>query len=1043
MIPTEYGKVIEQFDNKYIVQLNTSNIVIIKELDNENYIKFFRKGEFMFEFKDTKISDNIFSRTISDNKFTFKDNKLISTEILTTVSWIKIYDDTDAIILKNSNPIYKDSVNSDKTYLENTYIFKNYPAASFISFKLSLIFLLYIILFVIFPESNENMAMAVLSGKNIIKLRKIGSRNVWETIILNFYNRVFTKSLFESKVNEFWNQIQDQFNNKNHMFLLIKIKYINNDFVTIGKLIRLNHYDKKWFIDFIIESMKFKSEYYNETQIESLIFSYGFKDGKIANKEEINLDINSIVHNELKLPISLNPMDYGKFLKTITIENGKLFVVQNSKGQIIMFSKFEEFNEIEYLNNGKSLTKFKDEVTSKNTFVRILDNKKYYFENKDQILFTKDIKTKFISKINKSKTLVNNFITLDIETYIKDNILIPFCISIYDGNIKSNFYLTDFKNHEELIISALKSIMIRKYNNYNVYMHNMAKFDIIFLFKYLVKLGDLHPIIHNDRIISIEFNYGKDNEYRIKFKDSYLLLLNSLYKLCNSFSVENRKSIFPHLFVNENNLNYIGEVPDYKYFDDISVDNYNKYKSNFNNNWCLKDEVIKYCNLDCISLFQILFKFNNMIFDLFGKNVHHYPTLPSLAFAIFRSNFMSDENIPQLSGKIAKDIRQGYTGGAVDMYIPESKPNVKINCYDVNSLYPSQMQSQEMPVGVPTYFKGDIRLINPNAFGFFYCEIIAPDNIKHPIIQTHVKTNNGIRTMAPIGSWEDMIFSAEMDNAKKYGYKFNILWGYTFESKVVFKEDVDFLYNLRLKYNKSDPMNFIGKILLNSLYGRFGMDDNFTEAFVIKNDYYHDFENKFLNNILSIEDLGDYKLVIISSDENKIEETEGVHNVSIATAAAITAYARIHMSQFKNNPKINLYYSDTDSIYTDSDLDEYLIDGKILGKLKLEHICKKAIFLTPKVYCLITDSDEFIFKIKGLSHNVKLKYSDFKKLLIKNTFIEQTQEKWFRNLSDAKITLLEQLYTLQVTDNKRQLIYDENNKLINTKSYELKDNEIL
>jgi hypothetical protein len=330
--------------------------------------------------------------------------------------------------------------------------------------------------------------------------------------------------------------------------------------------------------------MKFKSEYYNETQIESLIFSYGFKDCKIANKEEINLDINSIVHNELNLPISLNPMDYGKFLKTITIENGKLFVVQNSKGQIIMFSKFEEFNEIEYLNNGKSLTKFKDEVTSKNTFVRILDNKKYYFENKDQILFTKDIKTKFISKINKSKTLVNNFITLDIETYIKDNILIPFCISIYDGNIKSNFYLSDFKNHEELIISALKSIMIRKYNNYNVYMHNMAKFDIIFLFKYLAKLGVLHPIIHNDRIISIEFNYGKDNEYRIKFKDSYLLLLNSLYKLCNSFSVENRKSIFPHLFVNENNLNYIGEVPDYKYFDDISVDDYNKYKSNFNNN---------------------------------------------------------------------------------------------------------------------------------------------------------------------------------------------------------------------------------------------------------------------------------------------------------------------------------------------------------------------------------------------------------------------------------------------------------------------------
>jgi hypothetical protein len=57
-----------------------------------------------------------------------------------------------------------------------------------------------------------------------------------------------------------------------------------------------------------------------------------------------------------------------------------------------------------------------------------------------------------------------------------------------------------------------------------------------------------------------------------------------------------------------------------------------------------------------------------------------------------------------------------------------------------------------MPVGIPTYFKGDIRLINPEAFGFFYCEIIAPDDIKHPIIQTRVKTENGIRTIAPLGS---------------------------------------------------------------------------------------------------------------------------------------------------------------------------------------------------------------------------------------------------------------------------------------------------
>jgi len=141
-----------------------------------------------------------------------------------------------------------------------------------------------------------------------------------------------------------------------------------------------------------------------------------------------------------------------------------------------------------------------------------------------------------------------------------------------------------------------------------------------------------------------------------------------------------------------------------------------------------------------------------MIFDLFAKNIHFYPTLSSLAFAIYRSNFMVENTIPQLSGKIADDIRSGYTGGAVDMYIPESPKGVIINAYDVNSLYPSQMQSQLMPTGMPTYFNGNILKIDENAFGFFYCKITAPDDIKHPILQTRVKVNGISKTIAPIGT---------------------------------------------------------------------------------------------------------------------------------------------------------------------------------------------------------------------------------------------------------------------------------------------------
>lgn len=91
--PLEYGKLIEQIGNKYIITLNTpTNIAVINQINNENFVKIFRRGELMFEYKEIKISDIKFIRTISDQRFTFENNKLISTEILSTASSIMIYD---------------------------------------------------------------------------------------------------------------------------------------------------------------------------------------------------------------------------------------------------------------------------------------------------------------------------------------------------------------------------------------------------------------------------------------------------------------------------------------------------------------------------------------------------------------------------------------------------------------------------------------------------------------------------------------------------------------------------------------------------------------------------------------------------------------------------------------------------------------------------------------------------------------------------------------------------------------------------------------
>jgi len=481
---------------------------------------------------------------------------------------------------------------------------------------------------------------------------------------------------------------------------------------------------------------------------------------------------------------------------------------------------------------------------------------------------------------------------MDLETILIYSIHTPYLLSWYDGRKSNSYFIQDLESLEEIkreekILEMIQNIVnlicIRKYRNYKIYLHNFSKFDGYFLVKYLAKIGTCDPIIHNGRIINLKFSY---NNYSITFKDSYLLLPSSLRKLCKSFSIKSPKGIFPYALFN---TNYNGEVPDFKYFYKIKIEEYNNYKDLFtsqNNDWNFRNEAIKYCELDCIPLYQVLSKFSTLIFNRFKLDINKYPTLPSLSFAIFRNQYLKKDSIHMLSGSIANEIRQGYTGGACDMYIPTPPINTiakgeKIYAYDVNALYPTVMAKFKLPIGNPTYFSGDITKRESNAFGFFFCNIIAPDNLLHPILQTHVKTEDGIRTVAPLGSWSDMIFSEEMYSAKKFGYKFEVLWGYTFESDLIFKKFVNDLYQIRLEYPKSDPMNYIAKILMNSLYGRFGMDDNFIQSSIINKGDYLKFEKLDKNNsILDVIDLEDNYLVQCKSP--KIELDTLLDNIKVS-----------------------------------------------------------------------------------------------------------------------------------------------------------------
>jgi hypothetical protein len=63
--------------------------------------------------------------------------------------------------------------------------------------------------------------------------------------------------------------------------------------------------------------MDFKSEYYNENLIEDFVFSYGFKNEKLDEKNTINPNLNFKKYENNNLPVSMNPMDYGKLINKI------------------------------------------------------------------------------------------------------------------------------------------------------------------------------------------------------------------------------------------------------------------------------------------------------------------------------------------------------------------------------------------------------------------------------------------------------------------------------------------------------------------------------------------------------------------------------------------------------------------------------------------------------------------------------------------------------------------------------------------------------
>jgi hypothetical protein len=217
----------------------------------------------------------------------------------------------------------------------------------------------------------------------------------WFDFKFEIKNINFTQKLLQDKLDIFWNEIMDnKLSNNQHIWLLFRLQWSNSQYVTIGKLVKLNKEDKDWLLDFLMKNMDDKSEYYKEEYLKSMIFSYTIKKGRAKDKitfDSINSSLSYQYYHHHKLPITMNPLNYGKLIKHVDNE----YIIQINKTNIAIINKYDELNHIKFYKEGDLIYEYKDHKIDDSTFIRSLGNKKFTFKNNELVLLTIDKSVKF------------------------------------------------------------------------------------------------------------------------------------------------------------------------------------------------------------------------------------------------------------------------------------------------------------------------------------------------------------------------------------------------------------------------------------------------------------------------------------------------------------------------------------------------------------------------------------------------------------------------------------------------------------------------
>ncbi len=458
-------------------------------------------------------------------------------------------------------------------------------------------------------------------------------------------------------------------------------------------------------------------------------------------------------------------------------------------------------------------------------------------------------------------------------------------------------------------ISQLKELE----ESIDIYFHNGSAYDFHFLLPTLLEIYGEDKVNYfineNKRILNIKIKFRtKKKKFTITFKDS--------------------RKIWPI------SLEQLGEVVGVKRVEDLNYDistifnSTNEYMEFYGGIYYNKTMT----DLQILKTFAIQTK---DIIDIRDFKLTLPSTSKKLAIQQNRVLAKIDTWINDIEEWMI--VRKAYKGGYVyNKPGTENKLLKDIYTYDVNSLFPSIMEQEKLPFGEVSYED-----LPSHTYKVYAVEIKKATAKMFPFIPSYeidIQQNLSEKYEKVL---EDKFIYLNNYELEYFEKMYEGEWTKTFIMN--YKEKYDMFskyitYWKEIKENNGGAIRQLAKLMLNSLYGKFGQKPIYSQVKYKGNEY-----------------------IKQQNDERQ--------NLSyLPLTEAIASKARIVLYKAIEDNWENFIYCDTDSMHLTKEATNIEIDDNEFGKWKLEGISQEAIYKQPKHYMLIENG---IQTIKGSGLDVK------------------------------------------------------------------------